>query len=145
MESDLEMEIEYNALITCIRSFAYRWKILTNMNQRKRGYAVDYVCGYCGAHESILHVLRDFNIVERVWDELGVRSRSGFLVGELHIWPMNKNNIGEGERNCEVIFVVAIWYLRRARNGRVFLNMTISFRLLLSEISRLDESILFSR
>lgn len=54
------------------------------------------------------------------------------------------NNISEHEENLDIIFVVVIWSLWRARNETILSNMTTNFSLFSREIRKLVDSLVDS-
>ncbi|CAN1120508.1 Putative ribonuclease H protein At1g65750 [Linum perenne] len=100
---------------------AAQGKLLTNLERKRRHLTNGGNCPRCDLdEESILHVLRDCSYARQVWDHLGVSasdpSRTGRCPNEWIKYMIKHEKASE--------FIIACWYLWKARNELVFAGNT---------------------
>lgn len=93
-----------------------------------RGIASDSSCPMChSSNESIMHALRDCDVVKLIWVQLGVRDVDNrFFERGIQEWlkvnGTNKHTMGQFHIPWSCLFLFAIWLIWKCRNHTVFRN-----------------------
>ena len=83
----------------------------------RRGILADSQCPLCHvSSESIIHALRDCEVVKQVWYQLDVnRGGNSFFSSNLQDWlevnGTNQHNVGQHAVSWNIIFLFAIWLI----------------------------------
>ena len=91
-----------------------------------RGMQLDGSCPMChAANESIIHSLRDCNVVKPTWHQLGIHSNnSTFFSQEIKEWlttnAKSKRLSSSNHPPWNVLFPFAIWLIWHQRNQTIF-------------------------
>lgn len=100
-------------------------KLLTNEERKRRGMVADDICLRChSAVESMMHILRDCEEVQKFWSKhINQRVWSKFFSLGEHTWidwNVSTVNVGLIPWSWSIFFGVAIWALWRDRNSMIF-------------------------
>ncbi|KAJ1390181.1 Ribonuclease H-like superfamily [Sesbania bispinosa] len=104
-------------------------KLLTNYERFKRGMTSNNLCPRCNsAPETIMHLLRDCDIVAELWESLiGSNSWASFFSLGQDQWirkNLELSNHSVAGVNWSFIFPICIWSLWKDRNSPVFKQKT---------------------
>ena len=100
-----------------------------------RGLSIDPLCPLCQKHpETIIHSLRDCDLVKEVWANLGVQgTSSGFYGSTLNLWLSENakaaHTVGQHNLPWKSVFLFAIWTIWKRRNLLVFQNKPLNSNL----------------
>lgn len=136
---------------TAESSWKWIWKLPTQQNIRfffwlafhdsiptlhHRGVSPTVVCRvYQSEEETLLHCLRDWPLVERLWKKLGYSNISFFHQPDVLVW-LKQGALGPND----TLFYVCIWWAWKARNAKCFNDENISFPRLLFAVLNLAET-----